>query len=424
MELLRTTDADFAAKWRGRVQRNPVDAGDLQIVEQILSDVEHTGEEAVLRWSERFDRSSYRSLDEAITVPERGWLDGVTPALRSALELAADRIRDFHSRQKPQDFSYSDAHGNRMGNRWLPMRRAGLYVPGGKAAYPSSVLMNAIPAKVAGVSELVVVTPPGYMKPEVKAAAWLAGVDRVIAVGGVQAIALLAYGAGAQLPVDVIVGPGNRYVAAAKRKVFGRVQIDMIAGPSEILILADGSVPAPWLATDLLSQAEHDEAAVCGLITTNAAYGQTVMDELTRQAAATARRTIVQTAIQTHAFVVVARDRAEMVTLTNEYAPEHLELALHEPENMLAQVTEAGSVFVGPWTPEAVGDYLAGPNHVLPTSGSARFFSPLGVDTFMKRSGWTQWSEAGLRAHGGTIMALAEAEELAAHAQSVRVRVG
>lgn len=423
MVLLRTTDADFAAQWRARVARNPVDATDLQIVEQILSEVEREGEAAVLRWSAHFDRSNYASLDAACAVPERSWLDGVNAQLRRALELAADRIREFHSRQKPQDFSYSDAHGNHMGNRWLPMRRAGLYVPGGKAAYPSSVLMNAIPAKVAGVSELVVVTPPGYMKPEVKAAAWLAGVDRVIAVGGVQAIGLLAYGAGTQLPVDVIVGPGNRYVAAAKRKVFGRVQIDMIAGPSEILVLADGSVPAHWIAADLLSQAEHDEAAVCGLVTTDAAYGEAVMAELARRAAATPRRTIAEAAVQRHAFVVLARDRAEMVALSNAYAPEHLELAVQSPEELLTQITEAGSVFVGPWTPEAVGDYVAGPNHVLPTSGSARFFSPLGVDTFMKRSGWTQWNEAGLKAYGSAIVDLAEAEELSAHADSVRVRL-
>lgn len=420
MKIYETTSADFAQNWQKLVHRNTVSEVP-PVVLEILADVEQNGPQAVLAWSARLDGTTYANMDEAIGIPDESWLEGVDKPVLEALTLAAQRIRDYHERQKPRDFSYSDNEGNRMGNRWLAMERVGLYVPGGTAAYPSSVLMNAIPAKVAGVDEIWMVTPPAKMKAEVKAAAFLAGVDKVVGIGGVQAVAMLAMGAGVPR-VDIIVGPGNKYVAAAKQQLFGRVAIDMIAGPSEILVLADGSVPAEWVAADLLSQAEHDTAAVCGLLALDEIYVQLVAESLERMAAQTPRREVAMAAVRDNAFAVIVRDRNEMLSLANTYAAEHLELAVREPRDWLDQIRNAGSVFMGAWTPEAVGDYLAGPNHVLPTAGSARFFSALGVDTFMKRCAFTEWTERGLQAHGEAIVALAECEELIAHADSVRIR--
>ncbi len=428
MKMLTTTDTGFDALWRELCQRNPTDAEDLAIVDEIMLDVQQNGSQAVLKWSNKFDASRYQQLSDAIMVPDASWLEGVDPELIASLKLAKERIEAYHRRQLPLDFSYQDEQGNTMGSRWSAMQRVGLYVPGGKAAYPSSVLMNALPARIAGVQELVMVTPPGYMKPAVRAAAFLAGVDVVIAVGGIQAVALLTYGAydcAEQFrPVDAIVGPGNRYVAAAKRKAFGRVSIDMIAGPSEVLILADGSVDAEWVAADLLSQVEHDEKAICGVIATDRDYLNAVLKALQKRAATTARSEIALQAIEQHAFGVLTNSRQQMVELSNQYAPEHLELAVENARQMLDDIGAAGSIFVGPWCPEPVGDYLAGPNHVLPTSGSARFFSPLGVDTFMKRTAWTEWTQEGLAFYREHIERLAESEELIAHADSVRVRFG
>lgn len=423
MQVLRTGWADFESNWRHLCARNQIDTSVDIPVSKILASVAEEGAKAVLRWSAEFDETRYTDLSEAIVVPDKSWLAGVDQGTLAALKMATKRINEFHKRQLPKGFEYQDEYGNTMGNRWTAVQRAGLYVPGGKAAYPTSVLMNALPAKVAGVDQLVMVTPPGFMKPEVKAAAFLAGVDQLVMVGGIQAVGLLAYGAGSIEPVDVIVGPGNKFVAAAKRLVYGQVNIDMIAGPSEILVLADGSVPANWVASDLLSQAEHDEDAACGLICDNADYLNEVVECLQQQAEQTPRSGIALASLENAGFAVLAKNKAEMIELSNRFAPEHLELAVSDPQKWMADCRSAGSIFAGAWTPEATGDYISGPNHVLPTAGTARFYSPLGVDTFMKRTGWMQWTPEGVAGLGDAIVSLAESEELTAHADSIRVRM-
>jgi histidinol dehydrogenase len=350
-------------------------------------------------------------------------LDELPAAVRRDLRLAAGRIRDFHRRQRQGSWSYRDPSGTRLGQQVRALERVGVYVPGGTAAYPSSVLMNVIPAKVAGVGEVIGVTPPGRADAAVLAAAHLAGIDRLFRVGGAQAIAALAYGTRSIPRVDKICGPGNAFVATAKRMVFGTVDIDMIAGPSEVLIVADGRASAAHLAADLLSQAEHDPLAAAILVTPSAALVRAVQAELAVQLAALPRRTIAARALRRHGTAFVTADLAGAIAVANRVAPEHLELAVTRPERWLPEVRHAGAIFLGADAPEPFGDYLAGPNHVLPTGGSARFSSPLGVYDFIKRSSVIAASPRALRRLGPAVVRLARLEGLEAHARAVALRL-
>jgi histidinol dehydrogenase len=344
---------------------------------------------------------------------------------RAALELAADRIRAYHARQMPQDALWQDATGATLGWRWTPVSAAGLYVPGGLASYPSSVLMNAIPAKVAGVKRLVVTcpTPGGVVNPLVLLAAQIAGVDTVYRIGGAQAVAALAYGTETIQPVDKITGPGNAYVAAAKRRVFGRVGIDMIAGPSEILVIADGDNDPDWIALDLLSQAEHDESAQSILITPDQAFAAKVVAAVEARLQTLERRAIAGASWRDFGAVIVTRDLTEAAILSNRVAPEHLELCVADPDALSAQITHAGAIFLGAWTPEAIGDYVGGPNHVLPTARSARFSSGLSVLDFVKRTTLAKMTPEALAAIGPAAERLAKSESLEAHGLSVTARL-
>jgi histidinol dehydrogenase len=344
---------------------------------------------------------------------------------RAALELAADRIRAYHARQMPEDAMWEDAAGARLGWRWTPVSAAGLYVPGGTASYPSSVLMNAIPAKVAGVERLVIVcpTPGGVVNPLVLLAARIAGVDVIYRIGGAQAVAALAYGTETIAPVDKITGPGNAYVAAAKRRVFGRVGIDMIAGPSEILVIADRDNDPDWIALDLLSQAEHDASAQSILITDDAAFGAAVTAAIESRLKTLERREIAGASWRDNGAVIVVRDLAEAAALSNRVAPEHLELCVVDPDALSQKITHAGAIFLGAWTPEAIGDYVGGPNHVLPTARSARFSSGLSVMDFLKRTTLAKMTPAALAAIGPSAERLAISESLQAHGLSVRARL-
>lgn len=391
-----------------------------ETVQGIMDAVGAEGYPAVERFSERFDGAKPYEvpagrLDEAL-----GSLD---PALLGALRRAAENIRLYHEKMLVKSWRWEREDGVLLGQNVRGLGRVGLYVPGGTAAYPSSVLMNAVPARVAGVGELVMVTPPTeHLNDAVLAAAKIAGVDRVIAVGGAQAIAALTYGAGFIPRVDKIVGPGNAYVAAAKRLAYGRVDIDMVAGPSEVLVLADDSANPVWAAADLLSQAEHDRLAAPILVTTSAALAAAVAAEAERQLAALPRAAIARTAIENCGAAVVCGTMEEAVSFANAVAPEHLEILTKDPETVAAGIRNAGAVFLGPYTPEPVGDYIAGPCHVLPTSGTARFFSPLSTDSFLKKTSVLRYGEAALRAARSDILHLARAEGLEAHARSVAVR--
>jgi histidinol dehydrogenase len=349
----------------------------------------------------------------------------VRPQQIAALEMAAARIRAFHGRQKPVDLQYTDEQGVRLGARWTPVAAAGLYVPGGKAAYPSSVLMNAIPAQVAGVARIAMAVPcpGGELNPLVMAAARLLGIAEVYRIGGAQAVAAFAYGTPAIAPVDVIAGPGNAYVAAAKRRVFGAVGIDMIAGPSEILVVADGANDPAWIAADLLSQAEHDESSQSILITDDAAFGDAVAAEVERQLGVHARAEIPRASWAAFGAIVTVASLDEVPALVDALAPEHLELAVEAPDALAAKISNAGAIFLGRHTPEAIGDYVAGPNHVLPTARSARFSSGLSVTNFMKRTSLVSCTPEALAAIGPAAVTLAETEGLPAHARSVALRI-
>ncbi len=396
-------------------------------VAQIIADVSRLGDDAVNALTQRFDRISLEDQGFEIGAAEidRACAE-IDPKLMSALELAAERIRAFHERQRPTDHDGTDAAGVRAGYRWTPIDSVGLYVPGGLASYPSSVLMNAIPAKVAGVQRLVMVTPTpdGRLNPLVLAAARLAGVDTVYRIGGAQAVAALAYGTQSILAVDKIVGPGNAYVAEAKRQLYGRVGIDMVAGPSEIVVVADAGNDPVWLAADLLSQAEHDPNAQAILITDSEALAGVVEVEVERLIERLPTGETARESWQRQGAVILVGNLDDCVPLIDRLAPEHLELAVDDPERLFARVRHAGSVFLGRHTPEAVGDYVGGPNHVLPTGRRARFASGLSVTDFMKRTTWLQCSAEALRAIGPAARTLAEAEGLMAHAESVRVRLG
>jgi histidinol dehydrogenase len=425
--FLNTMAADFEAAFAALLGQKREEAEDVdQTVAGIIADVRARGDRAVIDLTTRFDRLMLTPETLAFSKAEiAAEIAKVSPADRAALELAADRIRAYHARQKPQDESWTDATGAMLGWRWTPVSAAGLYVPGGLASYPSSVLMNAIPARVAGVERLVIAcpTPGGVVNPLVLLAAEIAGVDVVYRIGGAQAIAALAYGTESIAAVDKITGPGNAYVAAAKRRVFGRVGIDMIAGPSEILVIADGDNDPDWIALDLLSQAEHDESAQSILITPDADFGKAVADAVAKRLKTLERRAIAGASWAQYGAIIVTRDLAEAASLSNRVAPEHLELCVADPEALSLQITHAGAIFLGQWTPEAIGDYVGGPNHVLPTARSARFSSGLSVLDFMKRTTLAKMTPEALKAIGPAAERLAISESLQAHGLSVRARL-
>lgn len=428
MTFFLTTDApDFEAAFVQLLSMKREEAEDVdQAVAAIIADVRARGDAALIDLTARFDRMEVTAERLAFSEAEiESEIAKVSPEDRAALELAAARIRAYHARQLPEDQSWTDASGATLGWRWTAVSAAGLYVPGGQASYPSSVLMNAIPAKVAGVERLVVTcpTPGGVVNPLVLLAARIAGVDTVYRVGGAQAVAALAYGTATIAPVDKITGPGNAYVAAAKRRVFGRVGIDMIAGPSEILVIADGDNDPDWVALDLLSQAEHDESAQSILITTDAAFGQAVARAVEARLETLERRAIAGASWRDNGAVIVVRDLAEAAALANRIAPEHLELLVADPEALAARIPHAGAIFLGAWTPEAIGDYVGGPNHVLPTARSARFSSGLNVLDFMKRTTMARMTPEALAAIGPAAERLAISESLEAHGLSVRARL-
>jgi histidinol dehydrogenase len=406
--------------------KRETDADVNAVVAQILAEVRKRGDAALIDYTNRFDRQSIDASALAITAAEvDAALGQCSRDTIAALEMAAWRIEEFHRCQKPDNLDYVDTAGVRLGYRWTALSAAGLYVPGGTASYPSSVLMNAIPAKVAGVSRLVMVvpTPDGKLNPLVLAAARVAGVDEIYRVGGAQAVAALAYGTETIRPVDKIVGPGNAYVAAAKRQVFGTVGIDMIAGPSEILVIADNGNDPSWIAADLLSQAEHDTAAQSILITDDAAFGQAVAQAVEHHLLTLPRAEIARASWADHGAIIVVPSLDDAVPLIDRLAPEHLEMAIDHPERLADKVHHAGAIFLGRYTPEAVGDYIGGPNHVLPTARSARFSSGLGVLDFMKRTSVLGCDALALRQIGPAAVTLATAEGLGAHALSVSLRL-
>jgi len=406
------------------------DAAIEERVAAIVADVRARGDAAVLDYTARFDRVQAASMAglEIGAAELRAALAQITPAQRAALEAAADRVRDYHRRQLDacgRSWQYRDADGTLLGQKVTPLDRVGIYVPGGKAAYPSSVLMNAIPAHVAGVGEIVMVvpTPDGERNPLVLAAAAVAGVDRLFAIGGAQAVAALAYGTASVPRVDKITGPGNAYVASAKRRVFGQVGIDMIAGPSEILVLADGTTPPDWVAMDLFSQAEHDELAQSILLAPDAAYLDAVQAAIDRLLPALPRRAVIRASLEGRGALIRTRSMDEACEIANRIAPEHLEVSAQEPQRWEPRLRHAGAIFLGRFTSESLGDYCAGPNHVLPTSGTARFSSPLGVTDFQKRSSLIEVSEAGARVLGPIASELAHGEGLQAHARAAEMRI-
>jgi len=397
------------------------------VVRDVIADVRARGDAAVIDYTARFDHWSVAAAEELeISLDScRRAVASLQGEQRVALELAAARIRDYAAHQKLESWSYTEADGTLLGQQVTPLDRVGLYVPGGKAAYPSSVLMNAIPAKVAGVAELVMVvpTPNGEVNDMVLAAAGIAGVDRVFAIGGAQAVAALAYGTDAIPAVDKIVGPGNAYVATAKRMVFGKVGIDMIAGPSEILVICDGQTDPDWIAVDLFSQAEHDEDAQSILVSPDGAFLDRVADSIRRLLPEMPRADIIRASLRGQGALIQVRDMDEAIEIANRAAPEHLELSVAEPQAVAARIRHAGAIFMGRYTAEVLGDYCAGPNHVLPTSRTARFSSPLGVYDFQKRSSLIWCSAEGARTLGKTAALLAHGEGLTAHARSAEVRI-
>ncbi len=404
------------------------DASVERAVEAIIADVRARGDAALLELTRRLDGVAAERVTD-LEIP-RAALEAALASLpadtRDALSEAAERIRRYHARQSLDSWQYTESDGTVLGQQVTPLDRVGLYVPGGKAAYPSSVLMNAVPAKVAGVGELVmaVPTPSGERNPLVMAAAALAGVDRVFAIGGAQAVAALAYGTETVPAVDKIVGPGNAYVAAAKRRVFGTVGIDMVAGPSEILVICDGSTDPDWIAMDLFSQAEHDEAAQAILLAPDATFIDQVAASIDRQLAQMPRRAVIAASLASRGALIEVRDLDEACEIANRIAPEHLELSVREPERWRGKIRHAGAIFMGRYSSEALGDYCAGPNHVLPTSRTARFSSPLGVYDFQKRSSLINVSREGARTLGRLAACLAEGEGLPAHARSAQYRIG
>ena len=427
MRRLSTQEPNFKQVFKDLLAFETVsDPELLKTVDQIIADVRQHGDAHVLKLTQQFDRHPAHQFSELELTQEelKAAFDGLTTETREALELAANRVREFHQAQKQDGWTYVDALGNTLGQKVTPLDRVGIYVPGGLASYPSSVLMNAIPAHVAGVAEIIMVVPApnGELNSLVLAAAHLAGVHRVFTIGGAQAVAALAYGTETIPAVDKITGPGNRFVAAAKRAVFGQVGIDMIAGPSEILVYAEGKNNAEWLAMDLLSQAEHDTVAQAVFITPDEQLLNEVAQWIEKHLEALPKAEIARTSIVNRGALVLVKDRSEGAELINQVAPEHLMLCLDEAEEMSQDIRHAGAIFMGRYTPEAIGDYCAGPNHVLPTSGTARFSSPLGVYDFQKRSSLIMCSENGVKTLAKTADILAQQENLDAHARSARYR--
>ncbi len=425
--FLDSTSPDFEQDFAQLLSAKREEAVDVDdTVAAIIADLRARGDAALIELTARFDRLELTPDRLAFSRAEiDAACDAVAPEDRAALELAATRIRAYHERQRPEDARWTDPSGAELGWRWGPVSAAGLYVPGGLASYPSSVLMNAIPAQVAGVERLVICapTPGGQVNPLVLLAARLSGVETIYRIGGAQAIAALAYGTETIAPVDKITGPGNAYVAAAKRRVFGRVGIDMIAGPSEILVIADGENDPDWIALDLLSQAEHDESAQSILITTDAEFGRAVADAVEKRLETLERRAIAGASWRDYGAVITVRDLGEAARLSDRIAPEHLELCVADSEALLGQIKHAGAVFLGHWTPEAIGDYIGGPNHVLPTARSSRFSSGLSVLDFMKRTTLARMTPEALAAIGPAAERLAMSESLEAHGLSVRARL-
>ncbi|MBF7691043.1 histidinol dehydrogenase [Acinetobacter pollinis] len=427
MRRLSTQDQNFKQVFADLLAFETVNDPELlSTVDKIIADVRQFGDEHVLKLTQQFDRHPAHHFSELELTQEqlKKAFDHLNVEVREALELAATRIRTFHQAQKQEGWTYVDDLGNTLGQKVTPLDRVGIYVPGGLASYPSSVLMNAIPAHVAGVAEIIMVVPApkGELNPLVLAAAYLAGVSRVFTIGGAQAVAALAYGTQTIPPVDKITGPGNRFVAAAKRAVFGQCGIDMIAGPSEILVYAEGNNDPKWIAMDVLSQAEHDTVAQAILITPDENFLEAVAQAIESHLAELPKAEIARTSIENRGALILVKDRAEAIELINQVAPEHLELCLDEAQAMSEEIRHAGAIFMGRYTPEAIGDYCAGPNHVLPTSGTARFSSPLGVYDFQKRSSLIMCSEEGVKPLAKVADILAQEENLDAHARSARYR--
>ncbi len=429
LRRLNSKDASFQAALATLTQfeEEANDAIELAVA-GILKDVRARGDAAVLEYTNRFDTLDAPSV-ASLEVPQaalQAALNQITPAERTALETAAQRVRAFHERQKAVDWTYTEPDGTVLGQRITPLDRVGLYVPGGKAAYPSSVLMNAIPAKVAGVKEIIMVapTPGGVHRPLVLAAAAIAGVDRVFSIGGAQAVAALAYGTATIPAVDKITGPGNAYVAAAKRRVFGTVGIDMIAGPSEILVIADGTTHPDWVAMDLFSQAEHDEMAQSILLCPDAAYLDAVAASIEKLLPTMPRADVIEISLRNRGALILTKDLQEACEICNWIAPEHMELSVADPQALMPYIRHSGAIFMGAYSSESLGDYCAGPNHVLPTMRTARFSSPLGVYDFQKRSSIIFASKAGAQSLGEVAGTLADSEGLPAHAAAARMRLG
>ncbi len=428
IKRLNSSDAEFQLQLDALLAWESVsDDAVFNTVKGILADVRCRGDEAILEYTQKFDRLDVSSMADLTIGADRlkKAYESIEDDQRDALETAAKRVREYHDKQKMQSWSYNDEHGTLLGQQVTALDRVGLYVPGGKAAYPSSVLMNAIPAKVAGVEELVMVvpTPDGVVNELVFAAAHIAGVDKVFAIGGAQAVAALAYGTDSVPPVDKIVGPGNIFVATAKRMVFGTVGIDMIAGPSEILVVCDGKTDPDWIAMDMFSQAEHDEDAQSILLCPDADYLDKVSASMAKLVKEMPRDEIINTSIKDRGALIQVKDMDEAVSVANFIAPEHLELSVDDPMTMAKQIRHAGAIFMGRYTAEALGDYCAGPNHVLPTSRTARFSSPLGVYDFQKRSSLIMCSADGASELGKTASILAHGEGLTAHGRSAEYRI-
>ncbi|GAB1539627.1 histidinol dehydrogenase [Scytonema sp. NUACC21] len=425
MQVLKATDNDFADKFRILVNERREATVDVSgTVREIISDVKMRGDAAVKEYTTRFDRYSPQSLRLSDSfIHEKA---AQCPAsVREALELAASRITAFHQKQLPQGFVYTDAAGVRLGLNWFALSQVGIYVPGGRASYPSSMLMNALPAKIAGVHRIVMTVPmpKGEINPAVLAAAQIAGVSEIYCIGGAQAIAALAYGTETITPVDKIVGPGNAYVAEAKRQVFGTVGIDSVAGPSEILVVADSKNNPDWIAWDLLSQAEHDPSAQSILITDSETFAQKVINAVEQVLATLSTKEVASASWEKHGAVILVENIEQGIPLLNQLAPEHVELCVDEPRSLASKITCAGSLFLGRHTPEAIGDYVGGPNHVLPTARSARYASGLSVYDFLKRITYLECSEQALQTIGKAAVILAEAEGLPAHGGSVAIRL-
>ncbi len=427
VQKLDSSTADFAEKFEALLgQKRETSADVRDTVAGIISDVQTRGDAALIELTQKFDRFDVAQKGLAIGADEidAAWAS-ISDDVKEALQLAANRIREFHDKQLPADLDYRDDAGVRLGQAWKAVEAVGLYVPGGLASYPSSVLMNAMPANVAGVERIVMVvpTPDGELNPLVLAAAKLAGVTEIYRVGGAQAVAALAFGTETIRPVDKIVGPGNAFVAEAKRQVFGKVGIDSIAGPSEILVIADNKTDPRWIAADLLSQAEHDEVAQSILITDDQVYARMVEDAVEDHLASLERRAIAGASWRDYGAIITVETLEDAVPLTDRLAPEHLELAVEDPEAMRKKIRNAGAIFLGRHTPEAIGDYVAGPNHVLPTARTARFSSGLSVYDFMKRTTFVECDEESLKAIGPAAATLADEEGLGAHALSVTIRL-